>query len=87
MGHHRFTARNIDPHADNAIHADDVAQEYGLTAALVPGVELLAGATSPLVAAWGQQWLAHGHLGLRFRVHTSSACDCPASPDSLRSSA
>lgn len=46
-------ARNIDPHADNRIHDDDVAQRFGFTGALVPGVEVFAYATSPLVAAWG----------------------------------
>lgn len=64
---HLFAARNIDPDADNAIHGDDVAQQLGFHGALVPGVELFAGATSPLVAAWGEQWLSNGHLELRFR--------------------
>lgn len=64
---YRVVARNIDPHADNAIHDDDVARRYGFTGALVPGVELFACATSPLVAAWGQRWLAGGRIDLRFR--------------------
>ena len=62
-----FVARNIDPHADNAIHADDVAQRLGFAGALVPGVELFARATTPLVERWGQRWLGGGHLALRFR--------------------
>lgn len=33
----------------------------------MPGVELLACASSPLVAAWGERWLAAGRLELRFR--------------------
>ena len=60
-------ARNIDPQADNAIHADDVAQQHGFSGALVPGVELFAYATSPLVAAWGLPWLSAGLVDLRFR--------------------
>jgi acyl dehydratase len=60
-------ARNIDPDADNAIHADDVAQQHGFSGALVPGVELFAYATSPLVAAWGPSWLSSGLVDLRFR--------------------
>ena len=64
---YEVVARNIDPEADNAIHADDVAQQFGFTGALVPGVELFAYATSPLVAAWGEQWLAQGTIDLRFR--------------------
>ena len=62
-----FVARNIDPEADNEIHADDVAQRLGFAGALVPGVELFAGATTPLVAHWGERWLAGGQLALRFR--------------------
>ena len=60
-------ARNIDPQADNAIHADDVAQQHGFSGALVPGVELFASSTSPLVAAWGLPWLSSGQVDLRFR--------------------
>lgn len=63
----RFVARNIDPQAANAIHDDDVARRFGFSGALVPGVELFAGATSPLVAAGGQAWLARGRIHLRFR--------------------
>ena len=64
---YRVVARNIDPEADNAIHADDVAQQFGFSGALVPGVELFAYATSPLVAAWGLPWLSSGSVDLRFR--------------------
>lgn len=64
---YRVVARNIDPQADNAIHDDAVAQRYGFSGALVPGVELFACATSPLVAAWGQRWLTGGRIDLRFR--------------------
>ena len=62
-----FVARNIDPDADNAIHDDDVAQQLGFAGALVPGVELFARATTPLVQHWGERWLAGGRLALRFR--------------------
>ena len=64
---YRVVARNIDPESDNAIHADDVAQQHGFSGALVPGVDLFAYATSPLVAAWGEAWLAAGRIDLRFR--------------------
>ena len=60
-------ARNIDPEAHNEIHSDDVAQQHGFSGALVPGVELFAYATSPLVAAWGLPWLSSGWVDLRFR--------------------
>lgn len=64
---HRVVASNIDPAADNKIHDDEVAQQFGFTGALVPGVELFAYATAPLIAAWGVPWLSGGSLSLRFR--------------------
>ena len=60
-------AVNLDPQADNRIHADDVAQQLGFAGALVPGVEVFALASAPLVAAWGEAFLAGGRLSLRFR--------------------
>ena len=68
MLEYHVTARNIDPQADNAIHDDVVAAQFGFSGALVPGVELFAYATSPLVAAWGDTWLSHGRIDLRFRL-------------------
>ena len=60
-------AVNIDPSADNRIHDDDVAQQFGFAGALVPGVEVFAVATAPLVAAWGETFLSAGRLAVRFR--------------------
>jgi acyl dehydratase len=60
-------ALNLDPQADNRIHDDDVAQRYGFAGALVPGVEVFALASAPLVAAWGVPFLEGGRLALRFR--------------------
>ncbi len=60
-------ARNIEPAADNKIHDDNVAQSFGFTGALVPGVELFAYLTAPLVAAWGLPWFTGGRVGVRFR--------------------
>jgi acyl dehydratase len=62
----RFVARVIEE-SENKIHSDDVARRYGFTGALVPGVELFARTTTPLVAAWGEQWLSSGRIDLRFR--------------------
>ena len=64
---HDVAAVNLAPDADNRIHADDVAQSFGFAGALVPGVEVFALATAPLVRAWGEAWLASGGLALRFR--------------------
>lgn len=60
-------AVNLDPAADNRIHDDDVAQQLGFAGALVPGVELFALVSAPLVRAWGEAFLAGGRLSLRFR--------------------
>lgn len=64
--HARFLARVIEE-SDNKIHSDDVARRYGFSGALVPGVELFARTTTPLVAAWGEEWLSSGRIDLRFR--------------------
>jgi acyl dehydratase len=63
---HRFVARVIEA-AENKIHEDGVAQRFGFSGALVPGVELFARTTTPMVAAWGHTWLSGGRIDLRFR--------------------
>ena len=60
-------ARNIDPASDNKIHDDDVARQFGFSGALVPGVELFAYLTHPLVEAWGLDFLSGGVIDVRFR--------------------
>jgi hypothetical protein len=60
-------ARNIDPSSDNQIHDDEVAQRFGFSGALVPGVELFAYLTHPLVEAWGAEFLSAGAIDVRFR--------------------
>jgi acyl dehydratase len=64
---HRIRARNLVPDADNKIHDDDVAKQFGFGGALVPGVDLFAYLTRPFVAAWGADFLTHGSLSARFR--------------------
>ncbi|RFU21165.1 hotdog family protein [Geodermatophilus marinus] len=66
---HRFVAHVVDE-SPNKIHEDDVARRYGFSGALVPGVELFARTTTPLVAAWGADWLSRGRIDLRFRRPT-----------------
>jgi hypothetical protein len=60
-------AHNIDPTSDNKIHDDDVARQLGFSGALVPGVELFAYLTHPLVDAWGLDFLRQGGVKVRFR--------------------
>ncbi len=60
-------ARNLAPDSDNKIHDDSVAQQFGFSGALVPGVDVLAYATHPFVAAGGAEFLSGGRLEGRFR--------------------
>ena len=60
-------ARNLAPDSDNKIHDDTVAQQFGFSGALVPGVDVLAYASHPFAAAWGADFLAGGRLEGRFR--------------------
>jgi hypothetical protein len=66
---HRFVA-HVGDEPPNEIHGDDVARRYGFSGALVPGVELFARTTTPLVAAWGAEWLSRNRIDLRFRRPT-----------------
>ncbi len=60
-------AHNLPEHADNAIHTDLGAQAAGFANALVAGVTTYAYLTHPIVAAWGEDWLAGGGGEVRFR--------------------
>jgi acyl dehydratase len=60
-------ARNLAPDSDNKIHDDEVAQRFGFTGALVPGVEVFAYATHPFAAEWGEDFLTRGAMDMRFR--------------------
>ena len=60
-------ARNLAPDSDNKIHDDSVAQQFGFSGALVPGVDVFAYASHPFVAAWGLDFLSGGRLQTRFR--------------------
>ncbi len=60
-------AVNLAPDADNRIHDDDVAQQFGFAGALVPGVEVFALASAPLVRDLGEGFLSAGRIATRFR--------------------
>ena len=59
-------ANNLSRASENRIHDDEVARRFGFTGALVPGVEVYAYACHPVVARWGQDWLAQGAAECRF---------------------
>jgi hypothetical protein len=65
---YEVVARNTATASDNKIHDDTVARRYGFAGGLVPGVDVYAYLTHPLVEAWGLEWLGRGRIHARF-VH------------------
>ena len=63
---YRVKARNSPAHAENKIHDDAVARQYGFRGGLVPGVTVYAYLTHPLVEAFGAAWLERGTAEVRF---------------------
>lgn len=59
-------AYNTAAAAENRIHDDSVAQRFGFTGALVPGVEVYAYMAHMPVARWGRAWLETGGAEARF---------------------
>jgi hypothetical protein len=64
---HRVRARNIATASANKIHDDAVARRYGFAGGLVPGVDVFAYATHPVVEHFGARWLEEGAMRVRFR--------------------
>ena len=52
--------------SENKIHDDTIAQRFGFTGGLVPGVEVFAYATHVPLAHFGRSWLDGGTLEMRF---------------------
>ena len=75
-------AHNLSAASENRIHADDVAQRFGFTGALVPGVEVYAYTMHPAVAKWGRAWLEHGTGEARFAkpVYDEALVEVSAEP-------
>ncbi len=59
-------AYNISHASENKIHDDTVAKKLGFTGGLVPGVEVFAYASHPVVQKWGRAWLERGQMDARF---------------------
>ena len=62
---YRVQAYNTAKDSDNKIHDDDVAARFGFRGGLVPGVDVYAYMTHPVVARWGVDWLARGSAECR----------------------
>lgn len=63
-----LVACNTATASSNRIHDDAVARSFGFRGGLVPGVDVYAYLTQPVVQAWGRGWLESGSLEARF-VH------------------
>lgn len=59
-------AYNLSHASENKIHDDSIAKKLGFTGGLVPGVEVFAYATHPVVAKYGRAWLERGRMEARF---------------------
>src|SRR5688572_30084164 len=82
---YQVRTHNASSHSENRMHSDDVARQFGFKGALVPGVTVFAHMTQPLVARYGEAWLARGTADVRFSkpahegelltINTSDAAD------------
>src|SRR2546423_6428580 len=64
---YRVCAHNMATASANKIHDDAVAQQYGFKGGLVPGVEVYAYMTHPVVERLGRDWLTGGGMQVRLR--------------------
>jgi len=62
----RFHAHNSAADSENKIHDDRVAPAYGFRGGLVPGVTIYGYMVPAIVARFGNDWLAHGRISVRF---------------------
>jgi hypothetical protein len=70
MATHQLVAFNTALDSDNKIHDDEVAQRFGFTGGLVPGVDVYAYLTWGPVQQWGRDWLERGTMSARFTLPT-----------------
>ncbi len=70
MATHQLVAFNTALDSDNKIHDDEVAQRFGFTGGLVPGVDVYAYLTWGPVQQWGREWLERGTMSARFALPT-----------------
>ena len=63
---HTVDALNISASSENKIHDDRIAKRFGFQGGLVPGVEVYAYMTNPIVQFFGYQWLEIGSMECKF---------------------
>lgn len=63
---YRVEALNTATASENKIHDDAVARRFGFEGGLVPGVDVFAYLTHPVVERWGLDWFRGGGIEARF---------------------
>ena len=63
---YRVAAYNTAKLSENKMHDDTVAQRFGFSGGLVPGVDVMAYMMHVPVAAWGRAFLERGLMDARF---------------------
>src|SRR5689334_24657386 len=66
MPRHQAVARNFAEASENKIHSDAIAQRFGFTGALVPGVTVFGHLAWPLTQRFGASWLQGSRVTTRF---------------------
>src|ERR1700710_2820148 len=63
---YRVSAYNTAKQSENKMHDDTVAQRFGFSGGLVPGVDVMAYMMHMPVAKWGRAFLERGLIEARF---------------------
>ncbi|MFN0124387.1 MAG: hypothetical protein ACKV2V_28130 [Blastocatellia bacterium] len=63
---YQVVAYNYATAAENRIHSDEIAAQYGFKGGLVPGVGVYAYMTGPVARLLGRAWLERGSMQGRF---------------------
>jgi len=66
MQPYRVSAYNTAKNSENKMHDDVVAQRYGFSGGLVPGVEVMAYMMHVPIVRWGRTFLERGRIEARF---------------------
>lgn len=61
------TIARVGPASENRIHDDDVAQRFGFSGGLVPGVSVYAYMSHPVLEHFGRAFLERGQMEARFQ--------------------
>ncbi len=90
---YQVRTHNASTQSENRMHSDDVARTFGFKGGLVPGVTVFSHMTQPLVARYGEAWLARGTAEISFAkpayegellsIHTANSVDAGPTSNTL----